>query len=271
MLLKRIYLFGLILLFLAACGRQLPDADQIQEQVSQVAEAAVEQGAVVATQAAELAAEQGAALATQAAESIVAEGAALATAAAEYTAEDGAAIATQAANVAATAAAELASGGENLAATIAATEFDGSAFAEKFSQIQLSGAGTQEVAISETEMNAALGKALEVAAAAGQAQRVQNPAVRFTNATVVLNAVVVEPNLGVMEIVLQPFVEAGALQFAVVSATVAGISVPPVVLQSAQGIFNLALDTGLSRLPAGVGVQSVTVGEGVMTLVVGSL
>jgi len=266
MSIKKFVVLIFLVALLTACGG-LPDVGQIQEQVSEAAQ----QGAAVATQAAEFAAEQGAPAATQAAEFLAEQGAALATEAAELAAEGGDVALTRAAEVAATTAAQIGAEGQDAVATLAAAELDGTTFAEKFSQIQLDG-GTEEIAITEAEMSAAIARAQEAAAAAGQPQRVQNPVIRFTDGSVILNANVVNPSLGEMEVVFQPYIgNDGTLQFTVVGATVAGVTVPPVVLQSVEGILNVTLSTGLNRLPAGVGLQSVFVGEGVMTLVVGTL
>jgi len=200
------------------------------------------------------------------------------------------ALATQAASVAATAAggataiaaageadsvvATAVAQGETLAATAqsAAGQIPGvdiNALKERFSSVQPDENGNVSVTITDDELNQAIQASQAAAAQAGSTLQIQNAQATFSGGNIILAGNVTEPVAADLSVSFRPDVANGTLQFEVVSATVGGVTVPPLLLQSAEATLNNTLGEAMSNLPAQVVLQDVVVGEGTLTVLGG--
>lgn len=215
-----------------------------------------EQTTPATPQTGEVAQEPEIAAGTQAAGTIV-----LVTLAATSTADEVEIMVTPTVDLAATATATAVS-------TPQAIEGDSSLLGEKFAAVQLDENGTAEIIITEAEMNEAITQAQTTAAQTGQSLRLQDPTVHFTGDNITLSGTILER--GQVEMIAQPTIANGILQFEAISVTVAGTAVPAPILTMVEQTMNDTLSRALGQLPAGIDFESVVVGEGFMTLVAGA-
>jgi hypothetical protein len=183
-----------------------------------------------------------------------------------------AAMAQQAGSAAATAAAVAAEQAPTTIATLQAVELpDAGVLREKIASALPDESGNVRVTISDDDLNRVIQARLRQEAAAGDPAQMplQNPVVTFAAGSIVLAGDVTQPVSGRLTVTFRPYVLNGGLQFEIMSATLGTITVPPVLLQTAESTLNSTLGDALNALPAAVQLHDITVAEGTLTLVAG--
>jgi hypothetical protein len=181
-----------------------------------------------------------------------------------------AAMAREAGAAAATAAAVAAEQAPTVIATAQALEFpEADELREKIGSAVPDEAGNVRVTISEEDLNRAIQARLRLEAEGRDPAQLplQNVRVTFAAGSIVLVGDVTQPVSGRLTVTFRPYVVNGAPQFELVSASFGGVSVPAVLLQSAESILNSTLGDALQALPARVQLHEIVVAEGSMTVV----
>jgi hypothetical protein len=181
-----------------------------------------------------------------------------------------AAMAREAGAAAATAAAVAAEQAPTMIATAQALEFpEADELRQKIGSAIPDEAGNVRVTVSEEDLNRAIQARLRLEAEGRDPAELplQNVRVTFAAGSIVLVGDVTQPVSGRLTVTFRPYVVNGAPQFELVSASFGVVSVPAVLLQSAESILNSTLGDALQALPARVQLHEIVVAEGTMTVV----
>lgn len=174
-----------------------------------------------------------------------------------------AAVAQQAAAAAATAAAFAGEQGNVALATVVASnlDLDLTELQQKFSALQPDENGVLTVAITDNEVNRALGSQATVSQ---DNVTVEGLRVAFTGGDVVLTGNLTSPIQSTLTAEFRPEIIDGQLQFTLVSASLGRLPIPTSMLQSIESILNNAIGQLMTSLPGNFVLQSVLIGEGTL-------
>ncbi len=176
--------------------------------------------------------------------------------------------AEQVAATAAVAAGTVAAHGQAALATVQARDLatDMTTLRAKVEAVLPDENGNINIALTDTEITNVIQGQQATTTTEGQTVTLQNPAVQFTDNTIVFHGDVTEPIQAQLNVTFRPLVEAGTLRFEVVHASVGSIEVPAAVLKTAESSLNNTLGAAMNNLPAGVTLQAVTVSQGMLTI-----
>lgn len=256
------------MLALVALACSLPTRPPSGAEVRDGAAAAAETAAALATRAAP-GLGTAAANVREAGSAAAATAAALATAGVPATAAaraaelGGAALATAEALATAGVPATVAAGARGTVAALPAT-YD--ALRDKMAAVLPDANGQISVTIDEAELTTALAARQARIEGDGETPALRGAVVRITPATVILMGELTTPIAGPLLAVFVPYVRDGVIQLDFIEATVAGITVPNWVVDSAEFTLNTTLNTALAALPSRLGFTAVTLSDGAMTL-----
>lgn len=129
--------------------------------------------------------------------------------------------------------------------------------------------GNMTVIITDDQLN----KAIQMGQQAGQqlstprTSQISNVAITFTPEKIIFEAELGGSNSGKLVVEFVPSVVNGVLQFEVTSATMGGIKVPKLVLDTAEETLNSTLSEAMSQMPGNSALQDVQLGDGTLTVI----
>lgn len=159
------------------------------------------------------------------------------------------------------AATRLREDGPSAVATIRSFGTPAVTLAQKLGETRADANGNVFITITEAELTTAL---TWYKPADGEDMR--NIYVQIDDGQFVLFAEVTQPVSGRLGVVFEPIIVDGVFQVRIASASMGGISVPRVVLNSAESRINNTLLAAVSVVPGNVTYTDVTASNGVLTL-----